>query len=542
MALRTITTSLKLDGEKEFKKQLSSVNGELRNLQSDLALTTEEFKGNANSMEALTAKSKLLNREVTQQQEKIRALERAVQDSADVYGDADSRTDKYRQALNRAKTDLIKMQRELQDTNKYMDEARQSTDKTAKSIDGFGREVKDADRELEDLKDFDFGGLLDGLRGIKGLGIAGVISATASGIKEVASSIMDIEEATREYRQIMGSLETSSQSAGYSAEQTSEAYERLYGVLGDTQTAATTVANLQAIGLNQSDLMTIIDAATGAWATYGDSIPIDGLAESINETIQVGEVTGTFADVLNWAGTSEDDFNEKLATANSSTERAQIVLDELAKQGLTDAGQKWRDLNEDIVAANDAQAKWDEATGKLGETLSPAADAIKSFGADAILWLTDLLNDAIDAAQRFWNWLTNHDEPPRFTTRGARTGGRRGDIRVDGNHAGGLRRVPYDDYVANLHKDEAVLTAREAAVWRTFQTVPPASPRPATGADVYNAAAATVNGLNLPGGGTECIKGEITLKTEDGQTLGRYMVPFVRSEDKSNPKVVSDQL
>ena len=540
MAVRTITTSLKLDGEKEFKKELSSVNGELRNLKSDLALTTEEFKGNANSMEALSAKSKILNREVEQQKEKVQALERALKESAEVYGEADSRTDKYRQSLNRAKTDLIKMSRELDETDKYLDEAKSSTDKAAKSIDRFGREVKDAGEELDDLRDFDFNSLLEGLEGLKGLGAAAGVAATAGAMKGLADGILEVEEATREYRTIMGTLQVSSEAAGYSADQTKEAYERLYGVLGDTQTTATTVANLQAIGLSQQDLMYIIDATTGAWATYGDSIPIDGLAEAINETIQVGKVTGTFADVLNWAGTSEDDFNAKLQSANSTTERAQIVLEELTEQGLNKAGEAWRDVNDDIVAANEAQQKWDEATGKLGETLAPAANKIKEFGADAILWVAKQLEKATKAIKEFKENVSSFDEK---LWHDRSPSGSKKPPKPDKSHAGGLRRVPYDGYVAELHADEAVLTAREAETWRIMQRVPSARPSPATSADVYGAAAATVNGLNLRSqGGSEKFVGEITLKAEDGQTLGRYMVPFVRREDKSNPKVVSDRL
>ena len=99
MATRVISTSIKLDGEAEFKKQLSGVNGELRNLKSEMQLTTAQFKGQANTVEALTAKDELLRREIAQQQEKVKALEQAVQDSAEAYGDADSRTDKYARAL-----------------------------------------------------------------------------------------------------------------------------------------------------------------------------------------------------------------------------------------------------------------------------------------------------------------------------------------------------------------------------------------------------------------------------------------------------------
>lgn len=118
----------------------------------------------------------------------------------------------------------------------------------------------------------------------KGLAVGAVVG----GIQQLGSAMFDLVESTQEYRTIMASLEQSSQSAGYTTEQTAQTYERLQSVLGDTQTAATATANLQAIGLSQQDLMTVTDAAIGAWARYGDSIPIDGLAESINETIQAG--------------------------------------------------------------------------------------------------------------------------------------------------------------------------------------------------------------------------------------------------------------
>lgn len=148
------------------------------------------------------------------------------------------------------------------------------------------------------------------------------VGVAVAGIQSVASAITEVVDASAEYRKVMGTLEVSSKAAGYSADETAQTYKRLYSVLGDTQTAATTTANLQAIGLSQQDLMLITDSAIGAWTRYGDSIPIDGLAEAINETIQAGTVTGTFADVLNWAGTSEDDFNAKLEAANSTSERA----------------------------------------------------------------------------------------------------------------------------------------------------------------------------------------------------------------------------
>src|SRR5699024_7599151 len=191
----------------------------------------------------------------------------------------------------------------------------------------------------------------------------------------------------------------SSQRLGYSAGETEQVYTQLYGVLGDTQTAATATANLQALGLSQSDLVQMTELAIGAWAQYGDSIPIDSLAEAINETAQVGTVTGTFADALNWAGISEDDFNEKLQSTNYESERAQMIMDVLASQGLAGVAQGYRDTNAALVESNEAQAKFDEAMSRLAEQIMPIVSEVMSAAADAIGKFVDWFQQLPEPAQ-----------------------------------------------------------------------------------------------------------------------------------------------
>lgn len=552
MATRTITTRIALDGERDFKAQMAQVNGELRNLKSEMALVDATFKGQANATEALTAKHKVLQGSVEQQRERVRALTQAVEDATQAYGDNDKRTDGYRQSLNRAKAELADLNRELQDNERYLDEARKSADGCADSIDEYGKAVRDADGGKDPM-----GNILGGLSSLKGV-LAG--GAVVGGIKAVGDAIMSVVEDTAEYRKIMGTLEISSERAGYSAQQTADIYRTLQGVLGDTQTAATTTANLQAIGLAQEDLVTVTNAAIGAWATYGDSIPIDGLSESINETIQAGKVTGTFADVLNWAGTSEDDFNAKLEAANGTTERANIVLQELKSQGLDQAGKAWQDANEDVVALNEATERWDGAMAQLGETLTPAATAIKNFGADAIIWLADQIQAVIE----WWNSLVsvmNDPEKGQMVGMGAGavgTGQRAGQSvaremhgdeimeykrrgLINGTYAMGLDRVPWDGFVAELHKDETVLTASEAAVWRELQRRGSQTQQGALTAQEYRGGlAAAVNAINSGrdiGTGQEL---RITLVTRDGRAMAEWLIDDIRQLNKSNPEVVSD--
>ena len=53
--------------------------------------------------------------------------------------------------------------------------------------------------------------------------------------------------------------------------------------------------------------------------------------------------------------------------------------------------------------------------------------------------------------------------------------------------------------------------------------------------------AGIINSMDIRGSGMSIPASlELILKSEDGQTFGRWMVPWVRSEDKSNPEVVSD--
>lgn len=365
-----------IDGEKEFRQQLNNINQQLRTLGSEMKAVTSAFDDGDQSEEALAAQTDVLNRQIDAQRQKLTQLQKGLDAAADKYGETDTKTLKWQQAVNEATASLNKMESQLKQTTSEVDDLGSSMDGVDPSGGGLGALLGSG-----------------GLGGMLSKGLA--VGAVVGGIQQLGSAMFDLVESTQEYRTIMASLEQSSQSAGYTTEQTAQTYERLQSVLGDTQTAATATANLQAIGLSQQDLMTVTDAAVGAWARYGDSIPIDGLAESINETIQAGQATGTFADVLNWAGTSEDDFNAKLEAANSTSDRANIVMQELANQGLAQTGQAWIENNQDIVAMNASTEKMDQAMARLGETLAPLAAGIKSLGADAINFLLDQAESAV---------------------------------------------------------------------------------------------------------------------------------------------------
>lgn len=415
MAVRQITTEISIKNEAEFRKQMKAVNNSLSGMKSEMAKVSAEFDGQANSAEALRKKQAILQQQYDQQKEKVQALARMLESAKSAYDENSDVVLSYQRQLNTATVELIKFDRELKNTDKYLDEAAQSADGTASSIDEFGKTVKDAGKEGSDgmgqlkeafsqlgdaAKSGDINGVVAALGSMKGVLVGG---AAVAGAKALADGIVNITESTKEYRTILGTLETSSKQAGYTQEQTTEIYKKFQAVLGDTQKAATATANLQALGLSQENLRVIVEQAIGAWATYGDSIPIDSLSESINETVQVGKVTGVFADALNWAGTSEDEFNERLAACADTTERANLVLTQLSEQGLQATGQAWVENNQDIIAANTAQEAMNESMAQLGEALQPASSFLLEYGAA----LVDVAADGVNALSSLVEWFDN---------------------------------------------------------------------------------------------------------------------------------------
>ena len=547
MATRTIATRLTLEGEKEYKKELGKVNQEIGLLSDKMKRADAEFRGQANSIEALTTKNDLLREAQQKQIDKIAKLQTAIEDCGEAYGDGDEAVMRFKRQLEKAETDLIDLNDELSSNERYLDEARTSADKCAKSIDEYGKQVKDAAKATDDFNGAGggkggIGNLIGQLGSLKKMLVGGAVVA---GLKATSDAIIGIVDETEEYRKIMGTLEASSQAAGYTAEQTAESYEYLYGVLGDTQTAATTVANLQAIGLAQGELRDMIDSVIGAWATYGDSIPIDGLAEAVNETIQAGQVTGTFADVLNWAGVSEDEFNAKLAAANDSTERAQIVLNQLANQGLPETAKAWRDANEDVVAYNESQMKLDEAMGQLGETLAPVAAGLKDVfaegvyaAADAVAWLIEKIETAINWLKDLNDRISNSKEWKEFTaaesTPASDYQALLDSYKIDGSHAEGLYRVPYDGYVAELHRGERVLTSGEADAYNALERYG-GTGRTMTAQDFRASLAQAVNAMAAMNRDLKVTV--VSTMNVNGKEFYRETIEDLRTVNRSTPEV-----
>ena len=209
------------------------------------------------------------------------------------------------------------------------------------------------------------------------------LAVVGGAVAGAAAALLSLSSSTAEYRTAQAKLNTAFETAGASAGTAKQVYNDLYRTLGDSDVAVEAANHLAKMTTNQQELSEWTTICQGVYATFGDSLPIEGLTEAANETAKVGAVTGSLADALNWAGVSEDAFNEKLAACNTEAEREKLIRETL--NGLyNDASANYEKNNASLLAYNEAQAKMSEATARVGEALQPVMTALTTLGADIL--------------------------------------------------------------------------------------------------------------------------------------------------------------
>lgn len=195
------------------------------------------------------------------------------------------------------------------------------------------------------------------------LGVAGVATAAGAGI-------LALTESTREYRTEQGKLTAAFETQNFSAETARGTYESLNGILGDSGQAVEAANHLAMLADNEKDLATWTDICTGVYATFGDSLPIENLTEAANETAKTGALTGGLADALNWAGVNEDKFQASLDKCATEQERQALITETL--NGLySEASDKYKEINADVIAANEAQDRLNNSMASIGGAMEP---------------------------------------------------------------------------------------------------------------------------------------------------------------------------
>lgn len=192
-----------LEGEKEFKKALSEINQSFKVLGSEMKVVSSQFDKNDNSVQALTARNQVLNKEIEAQKQKIETLRAALANAAESFGENDRRTQNWQIQLNNATAALNDMERELDRNNTALDEAEREMDDAADSADDLEEEIDEAgDAADKSSGKFEkFGSVLKGIGAAMGAVAVAAGAAAVSLGKEVIAAYAD-------YEQLVGGVDT----------------------------------------------------------------------------------------------------------------------------------------------------------------------------------------------------------------------------------------------------------------------------------------------------------------------------------------------
>ena len=356
------------EGYRELVLALSEATVEAQQYNAELREINQELNFDHGSADVLVEKQRLLTKALAEAEAQASELSEALEQAREAGLDSED-AEGYRElseALEQAQQQARQYADELENLSENTDECTDDTDSLSESL--------------------------------AGSVLAGQLAAESFGflmekIGELVQWVLNLNEATEEYRVAQAKLNTAFEAAGYSADVANQAFSSFYGILGDIDTAAEASQLLASLARSEEDVAKWTQIAAGVYGTFGDALPIEGLIEAANETAKTGQVTGVLADALNWAGESEDAFNESLALLNDEGKRAELIMNNL---GIIygETGDIFRENNETIMESREANLRFQESMSRLAESIQPFLTTLTQMATTFMDWFNGIPDGA----------------------------------------------------------------------------------------------------------------------------------------------------
>ena len=343
-----IRTRFVAEGEKEYRQALGNINGSLNILNAESKRLQEQFKGNEDSLEALTATNKNLNKIVGELTKKQELQQERLKKLTEAYGENDARTMRMAKAVKDTEAALLKKKRALEESKD--------------AVENFGQEESKAEENTQDLGDAlnDIGGkfgislpseMTNTLNGMLNLDaqtlvLAGSFAAVAAAVVEAEKALVSL---TIESAAYADEILTQSVVTGLSTE-----------ALQEYQYAAELVdVSLDTLTSSQAKMIRSMDAARRGSKEQAEAFDKLG--------ISVQNADGTLRDAQDVFG----DAIDALGDISNETERDAIAM--------TIFGRSARDLNPLIKAGSDGLREFTQEAHDVGYVMGE--EALDALGA-----------------------------------------------------------------------------------------------------------------------------------------------------------------
>ena len=196
--------------------------------------------------------------------------------------------------------------------------------------------------------------------------------------------------ATEELRTDLSKLSANAKENAVNADIAREAWRAFAVQSGETDSAVEATSNLLQAGFTESNLQKAVEGLAGAAQRFPDTLKIESLADSLQETLATGKATGQFAELLDRLGIGAENFSQQLARCSSDAQKQNLVLRTLAEEGLNDTYNAWVKNNEAMLANKEANLRFQEAMAELAEVALPLVTEVTNALANLISWFSNL--------------------------------------------------------------------------------------------------------------------------------------------------------
>ena len=350
--------------DKEFQDTVAGTKEALKQLEQESISLNKHLKFDPKNVEKLNQRLGSLQQQVKLNQ----SLVKKYNDELSQMDESEIGSDKWISL----KKKIVDAESKIVQCNSYIKDTEDALKKVdSVSLAKIKSEIEETAKSAKDLGD----GLKDKV----------TTPILAAGAAALAST-----QATKEYREDLAKLEVNSNKAGGGLDATKQALKDLNAITGESDSNVEGLSNLLQAGFTDSNLTKVVDSLSGAVIKFPDTLKIESLSDSLQETLATGSATGQFGELLDRMGIGADNFSEKLAKCKTQAERQELVMKTLAESGLAEVNQAYRENNQSLIDNSNAQFDLNEQLSKLGKRLEPFVAKITQFAADMLSWFNNL--------------------------------------------------------------------------------------------------------------------------------------------------------
>ncbi|WP_368244092.1 hypothetical protein [Clostridium tertium] len=357
MAVDELVIKWSMDS-KNFNDGLTSMDRSMKVLKSEFGVTSTKLKEFGSETDKLKNKQEYLTKAMEIQKAKVDTLKKAYDNQVEATGENSKEAENLAVKLNNQIKYYNSLEKELKQTNSELDLQANKWDKLSKNLGSIGGKFKD------------FGSKLSSIGGSLSTKVTAPLTA-AFGL---------LTKGTEELRMDLSKLEANVNSAGASVEKTNSQFKYLSAITGEADSSIEALSNLLSSGLTETQMQQAVDNLSGAIIKFPDTLKIESLADSLQETLATGQATGQYGELLERLGVNLDSFNTGLQEATNNGTAQQYALDILAKNGMANLNDEYRKNNEETIKNAEAQQNLQMKFAELGNKLTPVLTKITEFG------------------------------------------------------------------------------------------------------------------------------------------------------------------